>query len=93
MDGNQSVLYFELYKALVGAAYVQHQGRERSNALGRAWSSYARPLIDLLWDDDSDPKALQSARRLIGWLGWLGELSDPEAFFRATYTREILNGK
>jgi hypothetical protein len=81
MDGRQARLYFQVYQALVGAAYVQTSGGERSHALLRAWTYYARPLIDVLWYEDSDPVSVETAHQLIGWLLWLRGQQDPETFF------------
>lgn len=88
MDGKQARLYLLVYKALVGAAFVQCEGGERSYALLRAWSYYARPLIDLIWQEDSDPVAVDTAHQLIGWLLWLKGLDNPEVFFRSIMVSE-----
>lgn len=82
MDGALARHFFIVYKGLVGAAYLRMHGRERSHALLRAWSYYARPVIDVLWYEDSHPVAVETAHHLIGWLLWLQRLSDPEAMFR-----------
>jgi hypothetical protein len=88
MDGKQARMYFMVYKALVGSAFIQTTGRERSYALLRAWSYYARPLTDLLWLEDSDPVAVEIAHQLIGWLLWFQDLDNPEAYFRSIMQRE-----
>jgi len=88
MDGKQARIYFVVYKALVGAAFIQATGRERSYALLRAWSYYARPLTDLLWLEDSDPVAVEIAHQLIGWLIWLKDLDNPEGYFRSLIPKE-----
>ncbi len=88
MDGKQARLYFMVYRALAGAAYIQSTGGERSYALIRAWNYYARPLIDLLWREDSDPMAVDTAHQLIGWLLWLKGLDNPEVFFRSIMVSE-----
>ena len=88
MDGKQARLYFMVYTALVGSAFVQCKGGERSYALLRAWSYYARPLTDLLWLEDSDPVAVDTAHQLIGWLLWFRELDNPEAYFLNIMARD-----
>ena len=88
MDGQQARMYFTMYKALVGAAFIQSKGRERSYSLLRAWSYYARPLTDLLWQDDSDPVAVETAHQLIGWLLWFKDLKNPEVYFRGILVRD-----
>ena len=85
MDGSQARQYFIVYKALVGAAYIQASGMERAYSLSRAWSYYARPVIDTLWYPDSDPVAVETAHQLLGWLLWLHDVSDPELVFRELY--------
>jgi hypothetical protein len=85
MEGGQARTYFELYKALVAAAYIQHDGRERSYALLRAWSYYASPLIDTFWYEDENPVAVETAHHLMGWLWWLKRLDEPEQHFRHMY--------
>lgn len=82
MDGTQARLYLRVYQSLVGAAYIQSKGGERTYALLRAWSFYARPLVDVVWDEESDPIAVETAHQLFGWLIWLRGLPDPETFFR-----------
>ena len=89
MDGAQARLYFVTYKALVGAAFVQSKGGERSYALMRAWSYYARPLIDVLWGEDVNPIAMETAHQLIGWLLWFKDLENPEAFFSEIAERRL----
>jgi hypothetical protein len=88
IDGRQARIYFMVYRALVGAAFIQSTGGERSYSLLRAWSYYARPLTDLLWQDDSDPIAMETAHQLIGWLLWFKDLEDPEGYFRSIMARE-----
>jgi hypothetical protein len=83
MDGQQARMYFLVYRALVGAAFVQSTGGERSYALLRAWSYYATPLTSLLWQEDADPIAVDTAHQLIGWLLWFRDLEDPEEYFRS----------
>ncbi len=87
MGGNQARMYFQVYKALVGSAFIMSKGRERSYALLRAWSYYARPLTDLLWAEDADPVAVDTAHQLVGWLLWFRDLEDPEAYFRSIMSR------
>ena len=82
MDGAQARLYFDVYRALVGAAFIQSRGKERSYEVGRAWSYYARPLVDELWAEDGNPIAEQTAHELLGWLQWLKNLENPEGYFR-----------
>ncbi len=82
MDGTQARLFLRIYQSLVGAAYIQTHGGERNHALLRAWSYYARPLVDVAWDEEADPIAVETAHQLFGWLIWLRGLPDPEAFFR-----------
>jgi hypothetical protein len=82
MDGQQAHIYFQWYKALVGAAYLLYRGGERSYALSRAWSYYAQPIIGTLWDEEAHPEAVATAHQLMGWLWWLRSLDDPEAFFK-----------
>ena len=88
MGGQQARMYFIVYKALVGAAFLQSTGRERSYSLLRAWSYYARPLTDLLWQDDSDPVAVETSHQLVGWLLWFSDLEDPEEYFRSLLPKE-----
>lgn len=88
MDGKQARLYLTVYQALVGAAFLQCRGGERSHALLRAWSYYARPLIDLLWQEDADPAAVESAHRMVGWLLWFRDLENPEAYFHSIVARD-----
>jgi hypothetical protein len=88
MGDKQARMYFLVYRALVGAAFVQSTGGERSYALIRAWNYYARPLIDLLWHEDSDPVAVETANQLVGWLLWFRDLDHPEAYFRSIMARE-----
>ena len=84
MEGAQARLYFRCYKVMVGHAYafIHPCARERSTTLLRAWSDFACPLLDTLWVEDANPVAVQTAHDLIGWLQWLQELTNPEAFFR-----------
>jgi hypothetical protein len=88
MEGAQARSYFICYKALVGASFVQATGAERAFALMRAWSYYARPLIDVLWDEEANPVAREVAHQLVGWLLWFQDLDDPENFFRDILARE-----
>ncbi len=88
MEGAQARTYFIAYKALVGASYLQATGAERRYSLMRAWSYYARPLVDVLWDEDADPVARDVAHQLVGWLIWFRDLHEPESFFRDILERE-----
>jgi hypothetical protein len=88
MNGKQARIYFQVYRALVGSAFVQSTGRERSYALLRAWAYYATPLTSLLWEEDADPLAVEIAHQLVGWLLWFRDLEDPEVYFRSMMPRE-----
>ena len=88
LDGPTARTYFMFYVALVGAAYIQSRGAERKHALKRAWSYYACPLVDCLWDDEPNPAAELVAHELMGWLWSLKALKDPEAAFRELYEEE-----
>lgn len=87
MNAELAQTYFRFYRALVGAAYLLHQGNARTYALLRAWSYYARPVVDTLWEEDADPLAEETAHQLMGWLLWLKGLDDPEAFFRSLQSK------
>jgi hypothetical protein len=87
MEPRQAVTYLNLYKALVGAAHVMHDGKARTQALLRAWSYYASPLVALLWEQGVDPTSWEVAQHLVSWLLWFQDLEDPESFFRTLYHR------
>jgi len=86
----EAQVYREVYEALVGAAYVLHQGEERSQMLLRAWSYYAVPLLEVLREEECHPVAYQAAQQLIGYLVWLHHLEDPEAYFRDRYRKRLM---
>lgn len=83
-------VYLEIYEALVGAAYVLYTGEEQAQALLRAWRVYAVPLIDVFGEEEWDPRAYQAAQALIGFLSWLHDLEDPEAYFRDYYRKRSM---
>lgn len=87
MSPQQALTNFKIYCALVGAAYVLHEGEARRHAILRAWSNYASPLLALLTDRNADPCSREVAMHLTNWLKWLHDLPDPEAIFQATVQR------